>query len=124
MTATTAYRPCRCARHAHRQSGAVLVIGLVLLLVLTVLATAGMQAATIELQLAGNAQYQQRAFRAAEAGIEQAVAAGGFTLDPAATADRYDDLTVPEPRPIPGAGTPIDACTSPLTDTEIGRAHV
>jgi hypothetical protein len=117
MTATSeSGRGCRGCR-AHRQSGAVLAIGLVLLLILTVLATAGMQAATVELQLAGNAQHQQRAFRAAEAGIEQAIAAGVFTIDPAATADRYDDLTVSEPRPIPGAGTPIDACTSPLTDT-------
>jgi hypothetical protein len=116
MTATSeSGRGCRGCR-AHRQSGAVLAIGLVLLLILTVLATAGMQAATVELQLAGNAQHQQRAFRAAEAGIEQAIAAGAFTIDPAATAGRYDS-TVPEPRPMPGTGTPIDACTSPLTDT-------
>ena len=122
MTATTAFRACRCARHAHRQSGAVLVIGLVLLLVLTVLATAGMQAATIELQLAGNAQYQQRAFRAAEAGIEQAIAAGAFTIDPAATAGQYVDPTSPEPRPIPGTGTPIDACTGHVAGTD-GRCE-
>lgn len=98
------------SRRPRRQSGAVLAIGLVLLLVLTVLATAAMQAATVELQMAGNEQSLQRAFRAAEAGIEQAIAARGFTIDPSAVAGRYDDPASIEAAPIPGTGVPIAGC--------------
>ena len=49
------------------QRGAALVVGLLLLLVLTILAISGMTTATLELQMAGNRQYQERAFQAAEA---------------------------------------------------------
>ena len=59
------------------QRGAALVVGMILLLVLTVLGISGLVTATLELQMAGNAQNQERAFQAAEAGIEDAL------LDPA-----------------------------------------
>lgn len=96
---------------ARQQSGAVLAIGLLLLAVLTVLAVTGMQAAAIELLMAGNEQHRQRAFEAAEAGIEQALGAASFGLDPAAAAALYDDPAAIEPAPIPGHGTPIDGCS-------------
>jgi type IV pilus assembly protein PilX len=57
------------------QSGAALVIGLLLLLVLTLLAVSGMNTATLDLQMAGNEQSYQGAFQAAETGIEQALVA-------------------------------------------------
>lgn len=60
------------------QSGAALVIGLLLLLVLTVLAITGITTATLELQMAGNQQYQERAFQAAETAIEQAIETATF----------------------------------------------
>lgn len=72
----------------HRSGGAALVIGLLLLMVLTLLAISGMNTATLELQMAGNAQYSQNAFQAAETGIEQAILSG--TYDTTAT------LTVPD----------------------------
>jgi type IV pilus assembly protein PilX len=56
-----------------RQKGAALVIGLMLLVVLTLLAVTGMNTASMELVMAGNEQYRQRAFQASETGIEQAV---------------------------------------------------
>lgn len=61
-----------------RQRGAALVVGLVLLLILTLLAISGMNTATTELTMAGNAQYQARAFQAAETGIERTIATGVF----------------------------------------------
>ncbi|MCC7464218.1 MAG: pilus assembly PilX N-terminal domain-containing protein [Gammaproteobacteria bacterium] len=61
-----------------RQGGAALVIGLILLLVLTVLAVSGMHSASVELVMAGNEQYRQNAFQAAEAGIENALQNGNF----------------------------------------------
>ena len=93
------------------QSGTVLAIGLVLLAVLTVLAVTGMQAAAIELVMAGNEQHRQRAFEAAEAGIEQALGSMSFSLDATAAAAMYDDPAAVEPAPIPGQGTPIDGCS-------------
>ncbi|HSN72358.1 MAG TPA: PilX N-terminal domain-containing pilus assembly protein, partial [Steroidobacteraceae bacterium] len=70
------------ARSLHgRQRGAALIIGLVLLLILTLLAVAGMNTATLELQMAGNEQYQQRAFEAAETAIEQAIETGTYNTN-------------------------------------------
>lgn len=63
---------------ANRQSGAALVVGLVLLVVVTVLAISGMNTATTELAIARNNQNYENAFQAAEAGLEQALAQGRF----------------------------------------------
>lgn len=56
-----------------QQQGAALVIGLILLLILTLLAVTGMNTASSELIMAGNEQFRQNAFQAAETGIEQAI---------------------------------------------------
>ena len=93
-----------------RQSGVALVIGLLLLLVLTILAISGMTTATVELQMAGNQQYEERAFQAAEAGVEQAMATGVFTTGTTAIVGSYDDLTSSDPKPIRGEGLPIENC--------------
>jgi type IV pilus assembly protein PilX len=63
---------------AHKQRGAALVVGLLLLLVVTLLAVAGMNSASLEFIMAGNEQYRGRAFQAAEAGIEQSLVDGVF----------------------------------------------
>ena len=59
---------------ARSQGGAALVIGLILLLVLTILAVSGVVTSTMELRMVGNQQQQERAFQAADAAIEQAMA--------------------------------------------------
>ena len=56
-----------------RQQGAALVVGLILLTILTLLAVSGMNTASVELVMAGNEQYRQRAFQAAGTGIEEAL---------------------------------------------------
>ena len=61
-----------------RQDGAALVVGLVLLMVLTLLAISGMNTATTELTMAGNNQYLESAFQAAESGVDEALAQGTF----------------------------------------------
>jgi type IV pilus assembly protein PilX len=64
----------RQARHGRsREAGATLVVGLVLLLVLTLLGVSGMNTATLEVQMAGNTQFQQDAFQAAETGIDLSI---------------------------------------------------
>ena len=62
----------------HRQDGAALVVGLILLVVVTVLAVSGMNTATTELAMARNDQNYENAFQAAETGLEQALAQGRF----------------------------------------------
>jgi type IV pilus assembly protein PilX len=63
---------------ANRQQGAALVVGLILLVVVTVLAIAGMNTATTELAIARNDQNYENAFQAAETGIETALSQGRF----------------------------------------------
>jgi hypothetical protein len=104
------------ARAAVYQGGAALVIGLLLLLVMTMLALTGMSSAALELQMAGNEQFQERAFQAAESGIAQALAAGGFTTNPAAFSARYIDAAAPDPIPIRGQGRPIAGCPAQSGD--------
>jgi type IV pilus assembly protein PilX len=60
------------------QRGAALIVGLLLLTVITLLAIAGMNSASVELIMAGNTQYQQKAFQASEMGVEQALVTGDF----------------------------------------------
>lgn len=87
-----------------RQSGTALVVGLILLMVLTLLAISGMNTATLELQMAGNFQYSQSAFQAAEVGIERAMQATGLSTSgtavtttrtqvPGASAEYYESVT-------------------------------
>jgi len=98
-----------------QQQGAALVIGLILLLILTLLAVTGMNTASSELIMAGNEQFRQNAFQAAETGIEQAItvlatvpqtgtpvtvadmAVPGSAVDEYSTESQYmgDDLNLP-----------------------------
>ena len=66
---------------ADRQTGAALIIGLLLLVVITTLAVSGMNTATTELALARNDQNYEFAFQAAETGIENALSLGRFDPD-------------------------------------------
>jgi type II secretory pathway pseudopilin PulG len=68
------------------------VVSLTLLAIVTLLAIAGMNAATLELQMAGNAQAARRALQAADYAIEDALAKANY------------DLTVAVATPV----TPID----------------
>ena len=82
---------------AHHQNGAALIISLILLMVLTVLAVSTMRTASLELLMAGNAQYRENAFRIAQNGVDAVVrrAPGPVDVDcPAPTADPA--VNVPE----------------------------
>ena len=61
------------------QTGATLVVGLILLLVLTVVGVSGMNTATMEVTMAGNSQFQNDAFQMAEDGIDTVLARRSFT---------------------------------------------
>jgi type IV pilus assembly protein PilX len=63
------------------QTGATLIVGLVLLLVLTVVGVSGMNTATMEIAMAANTQFQQDAFQLAEDGLEIAIATREYSTD-------------------------------------------
>ena len=56
---------------AARQSGAALVVSLILLTMLTLLAVSTMSTASLEVTMAGNDQFGENAFQLAETGNEQ-----------------------------------------------------
>jgi type IV pilus assembly protein PilX len=86
------------------QRGAALVVGLLLLLVLTLLAVSGMNTASVELIMAGNTQYHQNAFQAAETGIERALVNGDF--NPAGVTERFPALPADPDEPASGEAIP------------------
>jgi hypothetical protein len=55
------------------QTGAALIVSLILLMVLTVLAVSTMRTASLGLLMAGNTQYRENAFQLAQAGIDAAL---------------------------------------------------
>jgi len=95
-------------RMASRQRGAALVVGLLLLLVLTLLGISGMTTASNELQMAGNEQYQERAFQAADAGVERAIQGGVY--DTTATIGTYIPSADPNLPPTPQRGSGVAGC--------------
>lgn len=70
--------PCIYSGHHRHQSGAALVVALILLVALSLMAISSMNTATLDLIMAGNEQYRSRAFAAAETGIQRAIAGGTF----------------------------------------------
>ena len=85
----------RPVREAARERGTALVIGLLLLLVLTVFAISGMSTATMELVMAGNSQFEARAFEAAESVLD-------------AELRRPDLIPPPAPALLPDVAANID----------------
>jgi type IV pilus assembly protein PilX len=84
----------------HKQRGAALVVGLMMLVIVTLLAVTAVSTSTTELVMAGNEQFRERAFQAAEAGIETAF-----------RKVRSGDADVPM-----DFGTYLDAVDVPMTD--------
>jgi type IV pilus assembly protein PilX len=56
------------------QSGAVLIVSLIMLLLLTLIGTTGMQSTTLEEKMAGNMRNKELAFQAAESALKAAEA--------------------------------------------------
>ena len=102
-----------------RQTGATLVVGLILLLVLTVVGVSGMNTATMEVTMAGNTQFQNDAFQMAEVGIDLAIGTRGFTTSMPTTLaytgnpdyDRQSVTTFKTTTPVPDAAFSIGVGT-------------
>jgi len=93
------------------QRGAALVVALLMLLVITLLAVAGMNSSATEFIMAGNEQYRQNAFQAAETGVEQTIINGNFV--PGVSDTPHTD--------VPAAGSTTDTYSTTLT-SDLGGA--
>ena len=89
-----------------RQQGAALVTALLLLIVLTILGISGIVTATLELQMAGNTQYQERAFQAAEHAIEVAMISPDLATSSTMTSPGKPDCS--PGCTVPGTGDAFD----------------
>src|SRR5690606_18073283 len=90
----------RRAGRPRRERGAALIIGLVLLMVLTVLAASTMRTGSLQLLIAGNAQYGEDAFQIAHAGLDTVIRAG----EPAAAPDCTEPPAWSGPVALPEPG--------------------
>lgn len=66
---------------ARAQSGAALIVALILLLVITMLAISTVGTSRLEILMAGNTQYGLQAFQAAESAIEAEINRGGLSTN-------------------------------------------
>jgi type IV pilus assembly protein PilX len=73
IQATTVKRYKNPYSHVSHQSGAVLIISLIMLLLLTLIATTGMQTSSLEEKMANNLRQRNLAFQAAESALREAV---------------------------------------------------
>ena len=62
----------RSTLHRH-QRGAALLVGLMMLVIVTLLAVTAMGTANTEMVMAGNEQFRERSFQAAETGVEETI---------------------------------------------------
>ena len=76
---------CRALRGRPRQRGAVLVVGLIFLAMLTLMGAAAYSVATQEERMTGNARDRMRAFEAAEVALRECEAQVNSALNPATT---------------------------------------
>jgi len=72
-----------------RQTGAVLIVSLIMLAILTLLAVTGMQTTALEEKMAGNSQEVNRALQTAETGLVQAYSDTNNTYDLAVVDGEY-----------------------------------
>jgi Tfp pilus assembly protein PilX len=96
---------------SHRAAGIALPLALIVLTVLLLLATAAMRSAGFGFIMAGNEQFREAAFLAAETGIEQTYALGAFNPEnttlaasgtvPGTSADTYTTQVVTQMQGTP-----------------------
>lgn len=114
------------------QSGAVLIVSLIMLLLLTLIATTGMQTSSLEEKMAGNMRDKSLAFQAAESALQAAEASldspavlptftaagtGGFYSEastiPTAAAVLTDSFWTTNPRATSSVSTLGNGITTP-----------
>jgi type IV pilus assembly protein PilX len=80
-------------QHNSKQSGAVLFVSLILLLIMTLLGITGMQTTILEEKMAGNSRNTNQAFQSAEAALRRSEAwLSTQATEPAATSTGTNDI--------------------------------
>jgi type IV pilus assembly protein PilX len=83
------------------QSGAVLMVSLIILLIMTLIGLSAMRSTTLEERMAGNSRNEESAFQAGEAALREGEdMILGFAQEPVATSDGTNDvwkLDAPDP---------------------------
>ncbi len=102
----TTHRIIQRAASAHRQGGAALVVGLLLLLVLTLLGVSSLSGSTQQMRIASNAQNKNQAFQFAESVID--VTIGNMDFTNIQTRQGFDDAAHPQ---YPGSTAQVDFLT-------------
>ncbi len=69
----------------NKQRGSTLLVALVMLMLLTLIAFAAMNASTTSIQVVGNAQFREEANAAAQQAIEGVISSNNFTANPASS---------------------------------------
>ena len=98
-----------------KQSGAVLVMALVMLTVLTLIGVASMDSSSMELKIASNTQEHDVAFQ-----VGQAVIAFVTSEDPDNTIDYHDITDVPQTISYPGPNSSVTGITGNAVVTHVG----
>ena len=101
----------------NRQSGAVLVMALVMLAVLTLIGVASMESSSLELKIASNSQEHEIAFQTA-----QAIIAFATSDDPDNTIDFHDITSPSQTLNYPGPNSTVTGVTGSAVVTRIGCA--
>ncbi len=99
-------------QNPRREQGAILVIGLILLLVMTVLGVSTMSTASLELNMAGNDQFAENAFQLAETGLDTVITAlnNGTPVPPPLNPGVCPAFAAPIPVPAMGGAVAVRLC--------------
>lgn len=89
-----------------QQKGAVLVVGLIILVVLTLLGVQGMRTNVAQERMASNMRERNVAFQAAEAALRVGELDGAFDGSGVDLADPFDWTPAPDRTPTEGVGMP------------------
>lgn len=112
-----------------RQRGAVLIIGLVMLLLLTIIGLASIRGSGLQEQMAGNIRDKNVAFQAAEASLRAGEEIINGVSPPSFTGSvvgYYPDLNKPSamrPRPVAWTGANWDAWSVQLATSTLSQVY-
>lgn len=102
--------------HMHKQSGATLIVSLLMLVILTLLAMSAIRSTTVNMRIAGNMQAQTEMAAVAQQATEQVLSAN-FTTNPVAQTIQIDVTGSGASSSIYTATVPAPTCTASLAIT-------
>lgn len=95
-----------------RQSGATLIVGLIMLVLITLVVSTAFMLSTTNLKSVGNMQYRDEALAAASAAIEQAISSDAIFFNPASQTIAVGDYSVAVAAPVCLYATPVSTNSS------------